>query len=252
MSEVEVVAATGGRSLAAGRYPLPMRLAILTDVHGNRPALEAVLADIRAASPDATFNLGDTVWGMADPAGAWALQREHAPPTVRGNTDEYLLAHPAELEADTRASREFLEGQLGGVPPELAALPRTALVGEGEVLLAHGSPQDASEALFHLPDGEKLARLQDWPGVRVVVVGHTHTEAIWTRDGVTLVNAGAVSRQKDGDPAARWVLLERRAGVWNVTFRRTPYDTEAAAKWAEAHAPDGGAEASMVRTGLRP
>ncbi|MPY65477.1 metallophosphoesterase family protein [Deinococcus sp. SDU3-2] len=229
-----------------------MRLAILTDVHGNRFALEAVLEDLRSASPDAVHNLGDTVWGMADPAGAWSMQREHAPPSVRGNTDEFFLADPAELEAETRAYREFLEGQLGGTPAELSALPLTATVGEGEVLLAHGSPADAWEALFALPEGERLARVRDWPGVRVVVVGHTHTEAVWTRGGVTFVNAGAVSRQKDGDPTARWVLLERRAGVWNVTFRRVPYDTGAAAEWAEAHAPDGGAEAYMVRTGLRP
>lgn len=231
-----------------------MRLAVLTDVHGNRFALEAVLADIATAAPDAIHNLGDTVWGMADPAGAWALQREHAPPSVRGNTDEFLLADPAELEAETRAYREFLEGQLGGVPPELAALPLTATAGDGEVLLAHGSPQDAWEALFKLPEDERVARMRDWPGVRVVVVGHTHTEAVWTRGGLTLVNAGAVSRQKDGDPTARWVLLERRAGVWNVTFRRVPYDTEAAARWATGHAPDraGEAEAYMVRTGLRP
>ncbi|MCP2013730.1 putative phosphodiesterase [Deinococcus sp. HSC-46F16] len=229
-----------------------MRLAILTDVHGNRFALEAVLDDLRAVSPDAVHNLGDTVWGMADPAGAWALQREHAPPTVRGNTDEFFLADPSELEAETRTYREFLEGQLGGVPPELAALPLTATAADGEVLLAHGSPADAWEALFKLPDEEKLARVRDWPGARVVVVGHTHTEAVWTRGGLTFVNAGAVSRQKDGDPTARWVLLERRAGVWDVTFRRTPYDTEAAVRWATDHAPDGGAEAYMVRTGLRP
>ncbi|MDL2345703.1 metallophosphoesterase family protein [Deinococcus sp. MIMF12] len=229
-----------------------MRLAILTDVHGNRFALEAVLEDIHAVTPDAVYNLGDTVWGMADPAGAWALQREHAPPTVRGNTDEFLRADPAELEAGTRAYREVLEGQLGGAPSELAVLPLTAVVGEGEVLLAHGSPADAWEALFALPEGERLARVREWPEARVVVVGHTHTEQIVSQRGVTFVNAGAVSRQKDGDPVARWVLLERRAGVWNVTFRRVPYDTEAAAQWATDHAPDGGAEAYMVRTGLRP
>lgn len=238
-----------------------MRLAILTDVHGNRFALEAVLEDLRAASPDAVHNLGDTVWGMADPAGAWALQREHAPPSVRGNTDEFFLADPSELEAETRTYREFLEGQLGGVPPELAALPLTATAADGEVLLAHGSTTSAWDALFvtqteegwrpALP-GEMLERVREWPEARVVVVGHTHTEQIVSRRGVTFVNAGAVSRQKDGDPTARWVLLERRAGVWNVTFRRVPYDTEAAARWAEAHAPDGGAEAYMVRTGLRP
>lgn len=60
-----------------------MRLAVLGDVHGNAFALRAVLDDIRAASPDQVLNLGDTVWGCADPARAWALQQEFAPPSVR-------------------------------------------------------------------------------------------------------------------------------------------------------------------------
>lgn len=237
-----------------------MRLAVLTDVHGNRFALEAVLEDLRGTQPDAVYNLGDTVWNGADPAGAWALQRQHAPPTVRGNTDEYLLADPAELDPETRSHRDFLEGQLGGVPPELAALPLTATAGDGEVLLAHGSTDSAWNALFLTEEGggarpaqpgELLERVREWPGARVVVVGHTHTEGLRTQGGVTFVNAGAVSRQKDGDPTARWVLLERRAGVWNVTFRRVPYDTEAAARWAEAHLPEGAQEARVLRSGFR-
>lgn len=83
-------------------------------------------------------NLGDCVWGAADPAGAWALQLRDAPPTVRGNTDEFLLADPAELQEKTRQYRKMLERELGGVPPELAALPLTTTVAGGEVLLAHG------------------------------------------------------------------------------------------------------------------
>jgi len=56
-------------------------------------------------------------------------------------------------------------------------------------------------------------------------------------DGLTVLNAGPVSRQKDGLPLARWVLLTRRGGHWTAEFRRTPYDTEAAAAWARANAP---------------
>ncbi|BDP41316.1 metallophosphoesterase [Deinococcus aetherius] len=237
-----------------------MRLAILGDVHGNRFALEAVLADIREAAPDAVLNLGDTVWGGADPAGAWALQTREAPPTVRGNTDEFLLTDPAELDPGTRANREFLERELGGVPPELARLPVTATVADGEVLLTHGSPASPWDALFQTREGdssrparpgEMLERVSAWPASRVVVVGHTHREGIVSHGGVTFVNAGAVSRQMHGDPAARWVLLERRAGLWDVTFRRTGYDVEAAASWAEAHAPNGAQEARLLRTGRR-
>ncbi|TDE87655.1 metallophosphoesterase [Deinococcus sp. S9] len=235
-----------------------MRVAILSDVHGNRFALEAVLDDIRSVAPDLICNLGDAVWGGADPAGAWALQLREAPPSVCGNTDEFLLVDPAELQAQTRAYRDFLERELGGVPPELARLPLTTTVAGGEVLLAHGSTSSPWDALFLTTGGEAvrpalpeelLERVAGWPGVRVVVVGHTHRENIAAHQGVTFVNAGSVSRQMHGDPVARWVLLERRSGEWNVTFRRTPYDTEAAARWAEAHAPDGAREARQLRTG---
>lgn len=96
-------------------------------------------------------------------------------------------------------------------------------------------------------DAEMLSRVAEWPGVRVVVVGHTHRENFRMVGGITFVNAGPVSRQVTGDPAARWVLLEKRGNVWNVTFRRTGYDLDAAVRWNVQHA--GGAEAEQLRTG---
>jgi predicted phosphodiesterase len=232
-----------------------MRIAILTDVHGNAYALEAVLADIRSTSPEAVYNLGDTVWGGADPARAWAMQLEQAPPTVRGNTDE-VLAGLVDRWPDERA---WLLSELDdSVPAALAALPLTASLHGGELLLAHGRPDSAWEALMYegspdqpTPPAELDAQCADWPARRVVVVGHTHTELLRQWRGVSYVNAGAVSRQKDGDPSARWVLLERVAGLWNLQFRRVAYDTEAAARWALAHAPDGEQEAQVLRTGRR-
>ncbi|SMB94534.1 metallophosphoesterase family protein [Deinococcus hopiensis] len=232
-----------------------MRLAIVGDVHGNSFALSAVLEDVRAASPDQTLNLGDSVWGAADPAGAWALQAEHAPPTVRGNTDERV----AGLREGKAGMRAWLLGQLpGDVPARLGALPTFADVASGEVRVCHGSPRSPWEDLLlteeQTEEGERTRpahfseireRLGDFTyeaGGRFCVVGHTHHEMLSVVNGVTVVNAGPVSRQKDRLPLARWVLLTRRRGLWRAEFRRTPYDAGEAAAWARANAPEGMAE----------
>ena len=240
-----------------------MRLAILGDVHGNRFALEAVLAAIREETPDALHNLGDTVWGAADPAVAWALQAEHAPPTVRGNTDERV----AGLRAGKEGMRAWLGTQLPpDVPERLAALPMFVDVADGEVRITHGSPRSPWEDLLLTEEGEhtrpahfrelreRLGGFTFDSGGRVCVVGHTHHEMLSVVDGVTVVNAGPVSRQKDGLPLARWVLLTRRNGSWNVEFRRTAYDVGAAAAWARAHGPAGQAdqEAQWLTEGREP
>ncbi|GAA5511510.1 hypothetical protein Dcar01_00221 [Deinococcus carri] len=242
-----------------------MRLAILGDVHGNRFALEAVLADIRAAAPDQLLNLGDSVWGAADPAGAWALQAEHAPVNVRGNTGERV----AGLREGKAAMRDWLLAQLPAqVPGLLAALPTFVDVAGGEVRVCHGSPRSPWEDLLLTEEGEDdttrpahfrevRERLGDFTyaaGGRVCVVGHTHHEMLAVVDGVTVVNAGPVSRQKDGLPLARWVLLTRRNGTWAAEFRRTPYDVAAAAAWARAHAPgsQGEFEAAWLTAGREP
>ncbi|BBN94655.1 metallophosphoesterase [Deinococcus grandis] len=226
-----------------------MRLAILGDVHGNAFALRAVMDDIRAASPDQVLNLGDTVWGCADPASAWALQQEHAPPSVRGNTDERV----AGLRDGKESMREWVRAQLpADVPAILAALPTHLDAAGGEVRVAHGSPRSPWEDLMltETPDGhtrpahfrelrERLGGFRFDTGGRVCVVGHTHREMLTVVDGLTVVNAGPVSRQKDGLPLARWVQLTRRAGHWTAEFRRVPYDTQAAAAWVRTHGPAG-------------
>lgn len=221
-----------------------MRLAVLSDVHGNAFALEAVLKDIQAAAPDAVYNLGDTVWGAADPARAWALQAEFAPPSVRGNTDERVSGQRAGKED----MRGWLRSQLPeGVPERLGQLPTFLDVAGGEVRLAHGSPRDPWEALMLTETGrgeqerpatfgEIRERLDHFEG-KLCIVGHTHREMLSVVGGVTVVNAGPISRQKDGLPLARWVLLTRQNGSWNVEYRRVPYDVAGAVKWASGNAP---------------
>ena len=223
------------------------RLAILSDVHGNAFALEAVLDDIRSASPDAIYNLGDTVWGAADPARAWETQAEFALPSVRGNTEE-LMVDQREASGHKAQMRDWLLGQLPNeVPSILGELPTFLDVVGGEVRLAHGSPRDAWEYLMltEAGHGEKKRpatpdeireRLGGFSG-KLCIVGHTHREMLSGVDGISVVNAGPVSRQKDSLPLARWVLLTRVNGNWNVEFRRVPYDIAAAVKWTGENAP---------------
>lgn len=241
-----------------------MRIAVLSDVHGNAFALRAVLDDIRAASPDLILNLGDTVWGAADPAAAWALQAQFAPPSVRGNTDERV----AGLRAGKEEMRAWVRAQLpDAVAALLADLPVRLDVAGGEVRAAHGSPRSAWEDLMltGTPAGrtrparfaelrERLDGFTADGGGQVCVVGHTHREMLAVVDGVTVMNVGPVSRQKDGLPLARWGLLTRRAGYWTPEFRRTAYDVAGAAAWAREHAPSQVAafEAAWLSAGREP
>lgn len=235
-----------------------MKIAVFGDVHGNRFALEAVVADMERCRPDAWVNLGDQLFGGADPAGAWKAQRQLADQygvhEIRGNTDE-RLGEPLAPETKGREMLGWLHSTLPkGAAEYVANLPTSATLAGGEVLAGHGTPTDPWTYL--LRDGKAwasddlvLERLGDVGAARVVVVGHSHLEHVRQIGGLTVVNCGAVSRQKDGSPLARWVLLEGEGGVWNVTFKRIAYDIEAAAQWSEANAEGGEKEAQQLRTG---
>lgn len=235
-----------------------MRVAIFGDVHGNRFALEAVIQDMERHQPDAWVNLGDQMFGGADSAGAWHLQQDlkarYGVLEVRGNTDE-RLGQPLTETTEKREMLTWLHGQLPeGTGAYVAGLPTSVTLADGQVLAAHGAPDSAWTYL--LRDGNAWAsddlvreRLGDPRAARVVVVGHSHLEHVRQLGSLTVVNAGAVSRQKDGSPLARWVLLEGEGDAWSVTFYRVPYDIEAAARWAEDHAHKGQQEAVQLRTG---
>ena len=244
-------------------YSSSLRVAVISDVHGNAFALDAVLADLRAASPDLILNLGDQLEGAADPARAYALQAALGAVEVRGNNEEKLWPGgrrtPLSLEYGA-----WLEQHL---PPEalsrLAALPLTAQV-EG-VFACHGTPASAWESLlwvwqadlslgagggfYRSRDPRELGRLVGPLGASVVVCGHTHRPGGTRVGGTLVVNAGAVSDQVDGDPRARWTLLERRGGHWSVDFRVVAYDAAAAVQWARQHSPFGAGMAELLLSG---
>ncbi|GAA5514713.1 hypothetical protein Dcar01_03473 [Deinococcus carri] len=242
-----------------------MRVAVISDVHGNAFALEAVLRDLQAAAPDLTVNLGDQVEGSADPARAAARQRDLARAgavEVRGNNEERFWPGGRRSPL-AREYGAWLETQLDA--PErarLAALPLTARALDGALFACHGTPESAWDSLLWVwqPDGagggfyrarepRELCALVGPLGAEVVLCGHTHRPGA-TRVGDTLVvNAGAVSDQVDGDPRARWTLLMRGPGGWSVDFRAVPYDIEAAVRWSEQHSPFGEGEGRLLHSG---
>lgn len=220
-----------------------MRLALLSDVHANLPALEAVLADVGQRGVDATFHLGDLVgyapWPDATVAALSGV------PGVAGNYDS-TVGHGAkhcgcryEDPAQEAQSHESFAWTVANTTETtkaaLRALPfRLDLRLEGghepgrTLTLVHGTP--TLNTLYWTADRpddfcRKMIRHAGRTAGDVLAFGHTHLP--WTRvvDGVTLVNTGSVGRPKDGDPRAGYVLLERDT----IEFVRVPYDVERAA-----------------------
>jgi putative phosphoesterase len=237
-----------------------MKVAVFTDVHGNRFALEAALEDISSVKPDLILNLGDTVLGGADPVGALRLQLECGALMVRGNADEEVANPESDLEPARLKVVNWLRELLTERDLQtLENLPTMLEVANGEILACHGNLetpwdflmlQDNPQNFTDYATPEQLySRIQNYPNAKVVLCGHSHRARNVTANGVQFVNVGSVSRQSDGDPRARWALLTRENDTWQVEHKFTTYDIEAAVKWALENAPDGELEAQKLRTG---
>jgi predicted phosphodiesterase len=205
-----------------------MRVAAIYDVHGNVPALEAVLADVEALEVDAVVVGGDIAIGpMPRAALELLLALGERALFLRGNGDREIAGEADEeglWGERTRWSAEQLDrGQLAW----LAALPDTQSVvvdDLGPVLFCHGSPRRDDEILTRISSEERVAASAAGVSARVVVCGHTHVQFDREAAGKRLVNAGSVGLPYEARPGAYWALLGP-----DVELRRTDYDLEAAA-----------------------
>jgi predicted phosphodiesterase len=239
------------------------RIALISDVHANVPALDVVLGDIDERGVEERYCLGDIVGYGPDPSGAVARLREAGFPTVRGNYDDgvgfrrgqcgcYYATEQA--RSDGAASYDFTDRSLSDVDHEwLASLPtelRFETADGLRVLLAHGSPRKINESL--LPDRTDafLARLADAAGADVVCIGHVHLpydRVVTGGDGrdIDYASVPSVGKPKDGDPRAGWTELLLGPGRSVETLvHRLDYDVDAvAAAMLIAGLPDTLAEA---------
>ncbi len=223
------------------------RLAVITDIHGNLPALEASLQAIDAIGVDRIYCGGDLVGYGPHPTEVCALIEERQIPTIYGNYDyaigrdlddcgcAYVTEHDRELGKRSVAwtlantdqhAKDFMRELPFDLRFELGEVP---------IHLVHGSPRKVNEYLFEDKPASLYERLAASEEAQVMVFGHTHRPWIGTYGEVLFVNCGSVGKPKDGDPRAAFAILELDdAGQVQVSIERVPYDAEAVAREVEA------------------
>lgn len=245
----------------------PIRYAVLSDVHGNLPALEAVLDDLEDRGATAAYHLGDLVGYHPWPNRTVELLAERAIPGVGGNYDSTVATghdhcgcryddpEQRALSHESYAwTREHLSAEtrrrLAGLPFRLDLKPLGGHAPGPRAALVHGAP--TRNTLYWTEDRSddfcrEMARRAGLGRGDAVVFGHTHVP--WERgvDGVRFVNAGSVGRPKDGDPRACYLLLEAPADGgpaeesadggdapgWRAEHVRVEYDVDRAVRGIE-------------------
>lgn len=212
-----------------------MRIAALYDIHGNLPALEAVLAEVAQLSPDTIVIGGDAVWGPM-PRETLARLQEIDTPThfVRGNCDRIL----AELMSNQDISEEVPEKprtvaawvvqQLDPAARDVLfnwhSTVRLAANGFGEVLFCHATPRDDTTIFTRLTPEDRLRPLFENVGANLVACGHTHMQTDRMVGEVRVVTAGSVGKHH-GEQGAQWLWIDAE-----VQFKCTVYDFADAAR----------------------
>ena len=211
-----------------------MRLAVVSDVHGNLTAFEAVVRDVEGARPDLVLHGGDLVLMGPRPAEVADLMRELGWPGVVGNTDEVLWRPEirSELEQQMPKLGPLLRLIFDGYAPatrELLGEERIAWLRElpeerreGELLLLHAGPGDLWRAPLPEATDEELLDTYGGLDAATVVYGHIHRPYLRELPELTVANSGAVGMPFDGDWRASYLLIEDGT----VEIRRVEYDVE--------------------------
>ena len=228
-----------------------MKIAVISDIHGNDLALEAVLADIDAQRVDDIVNLGDHLSGPLNAARTADILIGRRMPSIRGNHDRYLTTlDPIEMGLSDLAAYDELEAHHRDW---LAALPET-LVYHDALFLCHGTPTSdetywmealTADGIVHMAAREAIERFADGIGYPVILCGHTHIpRTVRLADGRLLVNPGSVGcpgydddrpvahKVETGSPDARYAILEHDGVDWSVSFRCVRYDHMAMSRLA--------------------
>ena len=228
--------------------PVPDRVAVITDLHANLPALEAALGRIDALGIERTYCGGDLVGYGPHPNEVCRLVAERGIPTIHGNYDfaigrdlddcgcAYVTPHDREL--GDRSVAWTLAHTDAGFKAFLRGLPFDLRfrVGAHRVHLVHGSPRKVNEYLFEDKPArlyERLAAGEDG-ATDALVFGHTHQPWVHDFGGVRFVNCGSVGKPKDGDRRAAFAVLEDAGDELRATIERVEYDAPAVARAVRA------------------
>ena len=208
-----------------------MRIAILSDIHGNLHALEAVLDHAERDRPDALVVAGDVVIGGPDSLASWQLVQGRGFPRVRGNHERYLLAaaagDPAFDPLNWAPARWNAARFPAATLAEIAALPMTLrLAGTEDLLITHAAPDD--DYAFIAPDtseAEVRAKFADLDPGTTAVRGHHHLPFEHRLEGLHVISIGSAGLPLGGEPLAEYALVEPApGGGWTAEHRQVRYD----------------------------
>lgn len=232
-----------------------MRRAIISDIHGNLEALDAVLSDIETQEVDEIYCLGDIVGYGPNPRECIDRVIEHCRVTLLGNHDQGAMFDPDGFNVGAERAIFWTRAQLESPSDREGNERRWEFLGElprahkqPPYLFVHGSPRNPlSEYIFpeDIYDHRKLGRVFQLVD-RYCFQGHTHVPGIFTEnfqffapeeidneyalgDGKLMINVGSVGQPRDGDPRACYVILEDEGPESQsprITYRRVPYDFE--------------------------
>jgi predicted phosphodiesterase len=214
-----------------------MRVAIVSDIHGNRRAFEAVVADLRQLAPDVVVHGGDLAAGGTHPAEIIDQVRSLGWPGVGGNTDEMLWAPErlGEYAAKNPKIAPILAMVQETIRPTLASIGEErlrwleglpVLYSQPGFSLVHASPDDRWRAPLPNASDDELRSTYASLRAPIVVYGHIHQPYIRRVQGMTVANTGSVSQSYDGDTRASYLMIDGES----ITIRRVEYDVESEAK----------------------
>lgn len=220
-----------------------LKVAILSDIHGNADALRAALTDAERSGAERLFVLGDLVgyyYGVED-----VLKQLRAWPAtiIRGNHEALLVSVLADRDAASSYRRKYgssLDRAIQSLPASdmaaLMSLPESAEfeVDELNFELFHGSPLDPDEYVY--PDADRTRLTQITRAGSVVLLGHTHYPMIVSSSAGTIINPGSIGQARDSAGFASWCLFDVERRI--AQFKRTPYDVRPLLRQIKEFDPD--------------
>ncbi|MEO2222692.1 metallophosphoesterase family protein [Priestia megaterium] len=229
---------------------MKQKIAIISDIHGNSLALEAVLSDISRRGIDTVFNLGDSLYGPLDPLGTFKLLIEHDITHIMGNCDRMIVDSS---DDDSSSTINYVKRSLTTEALDWLQQHSRGLI-INDIFLCHGTPNSDEVYLLEemKKEGATLKSSKDiinaLEGVEqdVVLCGHSHIpRTLYLPNGKLIINPGSVGlpayiddlpiphKMESGSPHANYTIIEKRSTNWLVDQISVPYHWEEAADMAE-------------------
>ena len=203
-----------------------MRLAVISDIHSNFPALEAVYADLKTQAVDHVFVAGDAINGCVFPTEVLDLIYTEHWQMVRGNHEQYVIdlaAKPEKFPLPLWTSVHWTQAHLR--PHDVDYIDSLSVSIEIEdIVIMHGALQSLTGGFLPTDSDEVLLARYGDVDHNVIVNAHTHLPIVCSWRDKLLINAGSVGIPLDGNPHPVYVVLTRQLNQWIIQHRRVPYD----------------------------